>query len=555
MRLECIKYRWLETTDPEEINFYGATPTQLETVDLVDYLERDSLSDVEYTFENKTDNENILYIEASSLSMNCRNLTRGQTIKLQDFFEVYSNDNLMKWKVNYYDDSNTLIYTGIIYKDGVKFPNPKATILNILTVGYEREFKEYYKAKPLRPGSEIGWHVRDPINYTGLKVNDLTIVLGRNFPGIEIPLGQSLFLLDYAVLEWGYTVAPDSHMLEQENFFHVKCGYRNFADAGVSRFDFFNGMMQAMGWVWYFYLGKLYIKQRYDLNLNLNVISADRFINHSIESTFNNKADVIIIEDGEYFDNGGQGANVLSGISIFRNSTNKSYNLGGDRSMVFSEKLSYNNYERPFRNIIYSGANVYLNTYYNWTFARRGDSNEKEYIIDKHSIGTTSPYSIDIEKLYYPHYKYMRISPVTNPRDYSSGYDKENPRADTGAYYGNGNFLSISNQPVTSSHVLYNGNPANCIIKYLGSLINKYQGYESYCNSQTFKNNFKTLLRSSASVNIKASVKELITNPFQNFQITDYSYSNEVYNKIFFLNKLGFNSKGSGITNLELYTI
>lgn len=537
MRLECIKYQWSESTEPEEINFFGATPTIIATIDLMNYLERHTLSDVEYTFENKTEKDNILYIEASSLRMNCRNLTRGQTIELKDFFEVYTSDNLIKWKLNYYDDNNILIYTGIIYKDGIKYPNPKATILNILTVGYEREFKEYYAQKPLVDMQGYGIPVTFDFDPVGLEVYNLfgsPGIFKQNFPNVNFALTMSIH---YKYLEWGYTYAPSNSMIDI-NCFHAKCGYRNFADPGVNRFDFFNSLVLSMGWVWYFYLGKLYIKNRYDLTLGINTISANRFISHSVESSLLNRGDVIVIEDGQYYD--------TSSIGI----------LAGRRAVFYSEKSPYYNIQRPMYSITYGSNGRYNNEYGGWTTAKIIDENEYGMNIQKMTFGAVAPnpysYPLSLENFRYAKNTYLRIAPIINSYDFTNGLDYHNPREHGGGRFGNGNFIRIANASISSAHMLYNGSPANGIIKREG---NKYRNYESYCNTSEFRNNFKTLLRSSASVNIKVAIKELITNPFQNFQITDYSYSNNVSGKTFFLNKLGFNAHDTGVTNLELYTI
>src|SRR6188768_3653306 len=118
MRLECIKYEWLLNTADIDINFFSdVTPIPITTIDLADYYIDGTMGDVEYTFEDIT-SENTLAVEASALSFNCID-DNYSSVNLIDFFECFESNKYLKWKLNYYDDNDELIYSGIIYKDGI----------------------------------------------------------------------------------------------------------------------------------------------------------------------------------------------------------------------------------------------------------------------------------------------------------------------------------------------------------------------------------------------------------------------------------------------------
>ena len=73
MRIECIKYKWADTTEANNINFFSSvTPELLQTLDLTDYLVKGSLSDIEYSFQD-IDENNAMYLQTNNCTFKCLN--------------------------------------------------------------------------------------------------------------------------------------------------------------------------------------------------------------------------------------------------------------------------------------------------------------------------------------------------------------------------------------------------------------------------------------------------------------------------------------------------
>lgn len=538
MRLVCKKYQWSSTTLPEERNFFSSiAPTLIETIDLSSYVVKNSLGEVSYTFEDIND-ENNLHTEASSFSFEVKSNISGPNTRghLKDFFEVSSPNSLIRWLLDFYSDENILLHQSIIYKDGIKLSVTKKDILSINSVGYEKEFERYFANKPLVSSSTLANVSSQTIlQYNGLRLFTLRDVFLKNFTSVEFDFGalRPSFIDDWYVLEKPYTYSPSDVLYNYGDLFHCKTGYACYENDGVDRFTFFSSLLKVMGWVWGFYLGKLYIKRRSDAGLEtVNINYADQGIEDGFENKILSKqVDAIIIDDGEYFALEKGNENTLGGLSIFSAATNKSFYLGGSRK-VFYGTFPYTNIQRPFKRIEYvPSENVYLNDYRNWTFERESSTIRRNgYDFEFLSIDSISPYHITKSPVAYPEFRTLNINPIINSQDNSGGYDKNNPRADTGAYYGNGNFFSVANQPITDSHVLYRGNPGNALIKW-DATYNKFINYEIYCESQEFKNNFKKFLRSDIQTIFNVEVRGLYTDPFVNYKLSDYHYDRTVESK------------------------
>ena len=143
MRIDCLKYRWDTSTDKSDVNFFSdVDATLVQIVDLFPFLIKDSMSNIEYGFEDIDDN-NSLYFTASNFSFQCisdnqdaNNLVNA--FNLIDFFEVFQVNEYIKWRINVYNDSNTLIYSGVLSKDGIEIDGVSKKILDITVVGEEK---------------------------------------------------------------------------------------------------------------------------------------------------------------------------------------------------------------------------------------------------------------------------------------------------------------------------------------------------------------------------------------------------------------------------------
>lgn len=577
MRLLCKKYQWDSGTDTNDVNFYSsAVPSLIETIDLYDYLVKDSLSPFGYDPE-AVDSENNLVIKASNVSFRLKNDISeiARVTKLQDFFEIYNVNDYIKFRFEFYeDDSAEMTFRGIIYKDGVTFNERSNDIIDATVLGYEKEFKDYYINQTL--GSPDLWTGStgsggNPIEINGFKFFNLSYALRQIFPNIDFAFSYDLtnFINKYYLAEKPFTYAADdpsdsTWFEELENFLHVKTGYSCYYLDGINKYDWFDSLLSSKGWVWYFKNGQMIIKQRAanEITDTTTIDFAEVGIEDSIKTEIvTNSFDTVIMENGRYFDNDNpntgdlRNAGLLIGFDI---ATGKARDVSCSSRMVVSSN-TYSNNQIPFRNFWKQGSNDYTiggfptHNYMDYA-GQQGSSHQFKKVSMTLSAGTGDQYSFSESSYSYNTGKTLTINPVINSVNNSGGVDRRNPRADTGAYYGQGNFFYAANQVNTNGHIYYNGNPGSSVFKYEANT-NKYINYETECKRQQFKDNFKPLLKGSNNYRIifEMEVKQLITDPAQNIIIDNYPYK-DLSGKIFSIQKLSFDyiNKTSQLTLLML---
>lgn len=571
MRLLCKKYRWDSSTDTNDVNFYSsAVPSLIETLDLYDYLVKDSLSPFGYDPEG-VDSENNLVIKASNVSFRLKNDISeiARVTKLQDFFEIYNVNDYIKFRFEFYeDDSAEMTFRGIIYKDGVSFSERSNDIIDTTVLGYEKEFKDYYinqtlESPDLWQGS--GGSINNPISINGFKFFAFNYALNQIFEGVSF--AANTFLNTYYLAEKPFTYAADNPsnstwFEELENFMHIKTGYACYYLDGINKYDWFDSLLSSKGWLWYFKNGQMIIKQRASNEIT-DTTTID-FAEVGIEDSIKNEiityaVDTVIMENGRYYDNSNpntgdlRNAGLLIGFDI---ATGKARDVSSSDRIIFSSK-EYSNNQIPFRNFWKQGSNNYTIggfPTHNFTeyLGEQGTSHQFKTVSMILSAGTGDQYTFSESHYNYNVSNTLTINPVINSVNNSGGIDRQNPRADTGAYYGQGNFFYAANQVNTNGHIYYNGNPGNSLFKYEVNT-NKYINYETECKRQQFKDNFKPFLRGNNQVIFEMEVKQLITDPAQNIIITNYPYK-DLSGKIFSIQKLSFDyiNKTSQLTLLML---
>ena len=557
MRLICKKYRWDSATDTNDVNFFSSVaPVLVETFDLANYLIRDTLSPFGYDPED-VDSQNNLVIKASSVKFQLKNDISGtsRVSQLQDFFEMYNTNDFIKFKFEFYgDESEEILFRGIIYKDGVTFNERSNDVVDTIVLGYEKEFKDYFIGQTL--GSPDNWQpsggtITNPIHINGFKFFSFSYALKEIFGGVDF--ASNTFLNKYYLAEKPFTFAADNPsdsdwFEELENFMHIKTGYYCYYLDGINKYDWFDSTLSSKGWLWYFKNGKLVIKQR--ASNEITATTTIDYLTEGIEDSVINElttyaVDTVIMENGRYFDNGNPNTGDLrnAGLLIgFDSATGKARDVSGSDRMIFSSK-NYSNNQIPFRNFWKQGSNNYtIGGFPNHNYTEYAGEQGTSYQFKKVSMtlipGTGDQYLFSDSYYNYNTSNTLTVNPVINSLDNSGGIDRQNPRADTGAYYGQGNFFYAANQVNTNGHIYYNGNPGNSLFKY-ESNTDKYINYETECRRQQFKDNFKPFLRGNNQVLIEIEVLKLITDPAQNIIINNYPYK-DLSGKIFSIQKLSF---------------
>lgn len=536
MQLICKKYEWSRPVEMNEANFFStASKTLIDTLDLFDYLEEGTLSPFESQHEGINQVSQDLEIKMSNVSFRCKNELYNHT-DLQDFFEVYDSNPFIKFQLQFYDDNNIERWRGIIYKDGVEFAERRNDMLDIMAVNELKEFYDYFGDKDLlAPSFSVTSQTLFGTGLNGLKFYTLHGLFGANFPTVlfgNIPN-------DYYLAERGYTYAPLSVFEEMEDLVHIKNGLYNFLLDDVKRLEYFTSLVMSKGWIWYFQLGKLSIKDRggRESYTTTNIDYNSDFIQHGITSDLNEDlVDTVIIDNGTYFDNLGNEITTLNGLSFHNAGNNElTFNMSGEIGIVIS-KFNYSNASRPIKGLRqYAGsfgAQYYENLYNGVDHTRFIPSYnmignpENYYVYERLHIsahGTASNiFDITANYYYYPIKRVLNIRPVINSTDNSSGIDKYNARADTGIYYGNGNYINVDT--ITDSQWLYKANPAAGLIKY-NSETGKYISYEVDVQREGFYDNFKKFLRGANPVMMNIRVKGLYWDLLTNVTISNYPFA------------------------------
>jgi hypothetical protein len=551
LKLKVTKYEWAVGTADIDINIFSSvTPTiTRDDVDLYDYYIKDTMGDISYSFED-INTDNTLYTTASNVTFDCINDIYNDTV-LTEYFGCYESNKYVKWKVDYYNDDNEIIDKFILYKDGINIDSIENQILSFTILGYEKEFKSYFDNVPLIDSNftNIG------SGYNGLEWYYLNNVLKKNFENVEFEFETNPYAVvnSYAMANRPYTYYPVSDWKDYGQVLHIKTGYDCYYYDGINKFTFLNSLLLPMGWIWYFKLGKLIIQNRADTIYDiLEVDFNETFMEQSLEHNYNQfQLDNVIIEDGSYFDNGKDRTSDLSAFCVFdasRSTSAASHNLSGDTVYVYSNLNKYINKSRPFRDLFIVDTDTYTTTFYNHNFAHRSaDSTNDYYAIEEIELDTVSPYNFTKTKYSYDRNKSLILTPYVNSQENSGGFDRNNRNADTGGYYGKGNFFYAQNQPISDSMGLYNGSVANSIFKFVDG---QYQNYEQYTNTETFQRNFKKFLKTNDEVILRIDLKTVISDPQQRIQITNYPYA-DIDGKTFSIVGLNYNERNE-TTSLTL---
>lgn len=552
MKLICKKYQWTETTNESDVNFFSeVVPTFISEIDLYDYLIQGSAGNISYDF-NGVDENNSLFYNGSNFSFQCINDIYENNEKLIDYFEIYNANDYVRYKLDVYNDSDVLIYTAIILKNGISIDNREDAILNILAVGYEKEFSEYYKDKIIT----APYLIPTSINlFSGgrCKLLSLQNVLYKNFPNVNF--GFFVNPLTDITAKWyfalqPYTYSPHASAYE-DNIFECKAGYESFYIDKINRFELLNSVCLALGWKWYFYLGVLKITENISNELTEYEIDYNRtFMSHSLINDVNNfQNEYVIVKGGKYYAN--YEANALRPLSIFITTQSQTFTLQGQRNYIFAYDGNNNLELRPYRTLSFNGGSQYLVSYANHTSNRLKQINDYTYSFDYEKLETNnvSPFTLNLTPKSIFKSKAVEINVTESSQNTGGQIDLQNARSNTGRYYGDGNSYGSSGD-LTNNMFGYTGTIGESMTRKTGSV---YMMYESYLRLPETANNFRVYMKTKNKLILDVKIYDVITNPEQYITISNYPFYN-FDNKQFAIAGLSFNMI-ENVTNLKLIEI
>jgi len=342
LRLRCIKYEF-NTDLIAQVNFFNrdVSRTAIAEVDLYDYLILDSLKDNSYKSPNVNEQSQDYYFEANGVSLSVSGAKDYDY--LISFFEINTLATNFKWLLHQYNDAGNLIFSSIISKDNVSLSVVEDRDITIQSTAYELEFKEW--AMTVKLFSLNNWEepftIEPGVPLAKFKSLPLISVLEQLFSGgflTDIIVDNDIAGWLVSKVPYFYVGFPDFY----ESQMDILSGYDNFVYQQLSRYEYLNSLCKSMGWKWFFYLGKLYIRNLYTtegdvIEIDYEKLGENGVIETGIENTFLNlKIDTVIIDNGEL--RGGRDSTiefVYGGASRF--------GLAGERKVVFSKDLDYTN--------------------------------------------------------------------------------------------------------------------------------------------------------------------------------------------------------------------
>ena len=518
MRLECIKYEF-DTEDLTDVNFFNpdVTITQLAEVDLYDYLILDSMKDNSYKAPNVSEVNQSYYFEANGVQFD---LSGAKDINYMiDFFEITTQSIKYKWLLNQYNENGDLIFCSIISKENIKVPSMEERVINVQSTAYELEFRTWNQERPLF--SLTGWN------------NDFV----ENFQSRPLPLVlNDIFLNDFLtqiVLDGdiqGWQVAKRGYLyLPLTIFFEgrmdILSGYDSFVYQQLSCFEYLNSLCKSMGWKWFFYLGKLYIKNLYTeqgeiIDIDYNSLGRDGVIETGIENTFMNlKVGNVILDNG----NISGGSATTAYFSYGSPQTNLF--IGGDRKIVFSKDF-YQNLSLPAEKYVLVGTDSSSGFGYARIFPpetnllQYKDDNLNQYRFN--NILLTAVGVEPLSNLTNYSQNTTLIIEVASNTERVMRIDEDNVRYNEDGI-DNGNFEANGNDPfVSNTDLQYSGNVGAMLYKYEPTL-EKYVTYQWYVRySQQFIDNFKTYLGSDLLQLFTVKGDGIQYSPLNRYRIINY---------------------------------
>ena len=350
--------------------------------------------------------------------------------------------------------------------------------------------------------------------------------------------------MNYYISEKPYTYAPfnaGSSFSEMSDLVHIRAGYEQFVMDGVKRYEFFNSLFMGKGWIWYFKLGKLYVKERGGNNLSSTVLDYQTdFISHSVSSDILDKqVDNVHVFNGNYYDNG----SINSALQLGKVGGGKYY-LGGAIRHVVSNIETWSKV-RPFVRLEFrtSPGNRYLLNFATLDYSRYTGDTDRDFIRSRVTNGSNQYLLDPVERgsLNFANQRTLEIKPIECSADNTAGLDLNLARSNSNGFYGDGNFYSVALQH-TDTQIFCKGTPAAAMIR-LDEDTSTFYTYEVDCRKEPFINNFKKFIRSANPILFDVEVYGVITEPYQNITITNYPYDNSISTKAFSIQRLSFNDR------------
>lgn len=534
MRIDCFKYEYPVGTDNSDKNFFSSVvPDELDIIDLFEFYIDGTMSKIEWKFTEIDETDNTMYVKASGFSMDVI-ADNHSGDDLYEFFEMYSNSDSYKWKVIMYDDDDTPIYYGMIYKDGLESSERESGIISVKVIGYEKEFSRFYSNETLI-GTEFLPNTTLPVDLsflTGLNVYRLSDVLKANFPNVVFGFQFDLthFIGKFYVVDKPYFYSPSIRF--NTGTVNIRAGYDSFVLMNADRFKWLDGICQCYGWKWFFFNNRLYIENlsdnvfpEYEIDANESIIS------HGLSTSSQQyQTDHVIIEDGGYYSNQPE-EDFVRTLQISSTTDGVLY-LGGSRRAIYSNTNDYFKNHQPFGYLIFSefigGGGSYLYHFDGDFTVFTVEDWDDTYRLKKLEMYSAPfmQYETTDRFLNYRKKNSIVLNPIVCNEQYGGTLNLNYARQTGGAFYGNGNAYRI-NHDVGNDGFYYTGSVGHNLIYYDATRSPAgYLTFEHYQGTEQWKANMRCHTSVINQNIIEVDGFDTINTPLVTPKLINYDYGN-----------------------------
>lgn len=527
VRILCQKYQWSSIVEVEDCNFFhSATPTKIHEFNLFNHLLEDTDLKLKYTFdvtEKSGKADNSLFYQAGRIDFR---ITEHKPINNQlasNYFEMFTDSRRFKWLITIFVNELPE-WMGVINQNSIelyKHRDGDNNVISAVAVGLEKEFADYYSNKTLSQGIGITEPHDFQIRFYNTTIGQTQYVtpnwcplfsvlhtnFGQSFLNYQLhttQIGSWYINYDYPFLKADNGV----HTSENTNYVWLKNSYLRNYDEGISRWDWFKILCNAMGWQFFFMFSgsQLFFSViprhrntvMYDLNVPYNELkgwTATKFDNV--------KYDYVEVPSGLIY--GGDEAFLVGNRDL-----NKEFK--GNRVTLFNDKKNYVNKSDHFESItrfpnsITGSYEINANTGYKFQKYVAND-NEDFYSVSEFTLTNTTSTS---EATGVNKSVSLKVSSGENRRKYM--------KVDLGSgihHYQEDNFA------IGDNDLVFYGNSGHQCFQFT-EFPNKFFTYDDYVRTDDYKNCFIKFLNNRNNVSLALIYEKLVTNPIINVKVDNY---------------------------------
>lgn len=580
------------STDAEPVPFAG------EPLELMQYVKRESLGDIEWNIEELAVSEDgagkekfFLCSDFNFDLISKKDLLPGGEMTLADWFMVKVNSTYIKYRLwvqyNYSGQWKT-IWTGVIEQDGIEFTESKDNnngIIKIKAKGFEKQLKEYFEKQPLPEINKIpSW-----VKYTTYQIKEgaelqqipyilLSNILSHAFLGtdvnsfyydfkvnIQLPGLSNYIGADFMVMGKPHYTKYGGAGFEDHQIFY-RAGYEYITEETI--WGFIKKICNSMGWVFFFSMQQppnqsadrqltLCIRDRYYVEngsapvvLDRNKIGQSGI--HWTKGTAEPTVEVIVIPAGQVKGGYAKAYQYWNNSFVF-----SSPYLWGNKIIVISDgnDLPLNDDGQKIGSLHFSHCDDAGEAYVNFTpsaYAEEINKSDSEYKF--RTVGSILP----------PGYwkTINNIPQWQNERDYAEpdditdyGYGRKDVLVIDAGTIKTGRMIIASNKEHRAGDfpsegfdwqgIWFTGNYG--MMLGISGLYNPTQRqitytYEDFIKTENFKNNFLKFRNTHSNITLEVEYTDILCDPMIIFQLDSVKYS---------LSKLKINLEKE-LTNLTL---